>query len=150
MEFDLVSIINTLATIIGAGSFYGGMKYGYDKYKASKELNEKRYQDEMSFSNINNTGKMQSLDIVTGQECRETRKGITDSIHDVRQEVKEGLGRNTEQLSKLYETVNGVRQALASQEAAIIKSVGFGVREHERRFHRLQSSSGEYKKVEAK
>lgn len=145
MDLDLNTIINALVAIIGAGGVYGGAKYGYNRYMAARSEAEARTLAEAGFSPIN-TGKFQALDVVTGTECSNTQRRITDSIHEVRNEVKSILDRNSEQLSRMSESIGEMKTALASQEAAIIKSVGFGIREHENRFHRSRLGTGDYPK----
>ena len=138
MEFDLPTIVNALMAIIGAGSVYGGGLFAYNKYQSNRNTNQANWsveQSENGFSNMGTTGQIPALDFVTGDECRETKKGITDSIHEVKVEVSKGMERLSKKMDGLSKTVGQTREALAKQEANVLKAVGFGIREHENRYN---------------
>lgn len=129
MDIDPNTILNALVAILGAGGVYGGGRVIYNRVQASRQA---AAQADSDFGPIN-TGQVPA--IVSASECNETRKGLNDSIHEVRSEVKEGLERQSGQLTKLSDSVTEIKEALARQEGNVLKAVGFGIREHEGRFH---------------
>ena len=136
MEIDPSTIVNFLVAIAGASSVYGGGRFAYNKYQANRGIASQ----ENAFSNMATTGQIPAVDVVTGGECRETRKGITDSIHEVKSEVEKGMDGLSKKMDRLSEAMGKTREALAKQEGNVLKAVGFGIREHENRFHRNRQS----------
>ena len=130
MDIDPTTIANAIIAIAGAGTVYGGGRLAYNKYQANREATA---QAEAGFSNMATTGQASAL--VSNSQCQETRKGMADSIHELKDEVEKGADRQTKQLEKLSDSMGELKEAFAGQEARILKAVGHGIREHEGRYH---------------
>lgn len=74
--------ISTAIIIVGAGSFYGGMRYDQNKNFASLNKNTPRFQQ--FGSNSNSRPGMQNGGLVTGDIISQDAKSVTVKLRDAR------------------------------------------------------------------
>lgn len=137
MEVDWNIIVNALVALLGAGGVYRGAQYGYQRISSARaEAERRRAEAESDFGPIN-TGRIPALDVVTSGECSMAQRGFAESIRELKEQLKETAKENGRILADMSKDVGEIKQSMARQEAATIKAVNYGIREHEKRYHKV-------------